>query len=618
MTFHESLSLEETNKERIKLGLKPLVPEAKDPKTTEVPVLDEEQQAIQNFIQLREEQAKIVQEKDLNRRIQKIKNNFKLHERLSGPTLGDAIQNEDLKSWIKRTKKQERASAAKREQEFETQDQVFEESYTSSQLDGLTVGHDFADIEEGEDMILTIKDKDILDEDDDELISTALAEKQRLKENLENKVKKPKYDPYAEDDCIGGEKRILAKYDEEMKKTFTIGKEQEHLSPTEEISSERSIHLIEDTLEFSTPMEIASDYVDISSIKIKKPKKKVKKLIKLSEVFGDEGPLPPEPIVPSTEMTENVTPIPLFSTKHTHNEDSGLGDDDELQELLAQRRRRALKKKNASRVEDMARSVTETAVEEETPFSGYDGLVFDETTHFVGGLRLPTAEEVVPRNLKNSDPDEMDIHKEINSPPEPMEMGEPMDLDEPKDTISEDLMQDEPIICHTLASTFASLVKSGELSQSPLTSSQLAHRTSVLQSRRLRALAQESHHPPTDSPDDRRPQKDRDRDREWRNKQRDVQETYRRLKEFEGYKFNVNVERRSEYGHEMNEKEAYKELSRRFHRMGSGTMKKGKRVEKVREMRKGKRGKTSVDELGRVMKQREEQKKIGSAHIRLN
>jgi len=612
MTFHESLSLEETNKDRIKLGLKPLVPETKDPETHAVPVLDEEQQAIQNFKQLHEEQAKIAQEKDLNRRIQKVRNKFKLHERLSGPTLGDATQNKDLKSWIKRTKKQERALAATREQELECQEQMVEESYTSRQIDGLTVGHDFADIEEGEEMILTIKDMDVLDEDDDVLISTALAEKQRLKENLENKVRKPKYNPYAEDDYIGGEKRILAKYDEEMKKTFTIGKEQEHLSPMEESSTQWSIHLIEDTLDFSTPMEIASDYVDISSIKIKKPKKKVKKHIKLSEVFGDEGLLPSEAIVSSTEMTDNVTPIPLFSTKHTHNEDSGLGDDDELQELLAQRRRRALKKKNVSRVEDIAQSVRETAVEEEYPFSSGDGLVFDETTHFVGGLRLPTVEEEIPRNLKNSDPDEMDIHKEFNSPPNPFEMGEP------RPTNNQNPIQDEPIICHTLASTFASLVKSGELSQSSLTSSQLSHRTSVLQSRRLRALAQESHHPPTDSPHDRRPQKERDRDREWRNRQRDVEETYRRLEEFEGYKFNVDLERRSEYGHEMSEKEAYKELSRRFHGMGSGTMKKGKRLEKAGEMRKGEKGKTSVDELRRVMKQREEQKKMGSAHIRLN
>src|SRR5271163_3389210 len=112
MTFHESLSLEETNKERIKLGLKPLVPETKDSETPAVPVLDEEQQAVQNFIQLREEQAKAGEEKDLKQRIEKVRDRFKLCEKLSGPTLGYASQNEDSKSWIKRTKKQERALAA--------------------------------------------------------------------------------------------------------------------------------------------------------------------------------------------------------------------------------------------------------------------------------------------------------------------------------------------------------------------------------------------------------------------------------------------------------------------------------------------------------------------------
>jgi len=90
MTFHESLSLEETNKERIKLGLKPLALEPQDSETPAVRILDEEQQAIQNFKQLREEQAKITQEKDLKRRIEKVRNKFKLYEKLSGPSLDDA------------------------------------------------------------------------------------------------------------------------------------------------------------------------------------------------------------------------------------------------------------------------------------------------------------------------------------------------------------------------------------------------------------------------------------------------------------------------------------------------------------------------------------------------
>ena len=114
--------------------------------------------------------------------------------------------------------------------EHETEIQGYESAqndYSSEQLEGLTVLHDFADIEEGKDIILTIKDKNVLDDgDNDELISTVLAEKARLKDNLENKFKKWKYDPYAEESSyIGREKPILAKYDDEIKKTFTIGKE---------------------------------------------------------------------------------------------------------------------------------------------------------------------------------------------------------------------------------------------------------------------------------------------------------------------------------------------------------------------------------------------------------
>lgn len=49
------------------------------------------------------------------------------------------------------------------------------------------------------------------------LISTALSEKERLKENLDNKIRKPKYDPYADDyDPETGERILLSKYDEEM------------------------------------------------------------------------------------------------------------------------------------------------------------------------------------------------------------------------------------------------------------------------------------------------------------------------------------------------------------------------------------------------------------------
>jgi len=52
-------------------------------------------------------------------------------------------------------------------------------------------------------------------DDGDELISTVLADKERLKENLDNKIKRPKYDPYADEyNPDTGEKTLLAKYDD--------------------------------------------------------------------------------------------------------------------------------------------------------------------------------------------------------------------------------------------------------------------------------------------------------------------------------------------------------------------------------------------------------------------
>jgi len=47
--------------------------------------------------------------------------------------LGEAVEGEeeDVKSWIKKSKKREQELVAKRAQELESQDQNFQEEYTS-------------------------------------------------------------------------------------------------------------------------------------------------------------------------------------------------------------------------------------------------------------------------------------------------------------------------------------------------------------------------------------------------------------------------------------------------------------------------------------------------------
>src|SRR5438552_18496322 len=109
------------------------------------------------------------------------------------------------------------------------------------------------------------------------------------------------------------------------------------------------------------PLQIVSDYADPSTIKIKKPKKKKQKNTPRVTALLDDEANDSSGIVP---MVDDTTPAALTSTKRAYNEDSGLGDDEELQEILSQRRRQALKKRNFPRQEDLGRNIRQAREDE--------------------------------------------------------------------------------------------------------------------------------------------------------------------------------------------------------------------------------------------------------------
>ena len=112
-----------------------------------------------------------------------MRNKRELNARLKGATLGDADGDaDDTLKWIKRSKKKEKELAKKRQEELESRDRAFQDEYTESEhfpglslsfqsltnrlsedLAGLKVSHDFEELAEGEDRILTLKDSRILD-----------------------------------------------------------------------------------------------------------------------------------------------------------------------------------------------------------------------------------------------------------------------------------------------------------------------------------------------------------------------------------------------------------------------------------------------------------------------
>jgi U4/U6.U5 tri-snRNP-associated protein 1 len=159
---------------------------------------------------------------------------------LKGKSLADLDADEgdvdDARKWIKRSKKQEKILAKKRQEELDNMDKAALAEYgestmpllthkcllttISEDLTGLKVSHDFTELEEGRERILTLKDSRILDGEEDELQNVEMAEAERHQKNQDLKIKKPQYTGYDDDEFVEGSSRmkksVLSKYDEEL------------------------------------------------------------------------------------------------------------------------------------------------------------------------------------------------------------------------------------------------------------------------------------------------------------------------------------------------------------------------------------------------------------------
>lgn len=160
------------------------------------------------------------------------------------------------------------------------------QQYTEKSLKGMRVEHDVDDISEGKSVVLTLKDRDVLDEEDDVLVNVNMLDDERYKKNIENQKKKSRYNAYdvEELDEFGNPKpkSLLYKYDEEIegakKKTFVIGEtdlaQRKHLV-VESVKAKLANKRLESLM---TPeLRLASDYYNEEELtKFKKPKKKMK------------------------------------------------------------------------------------------------------------------------------------------------------------------------------------------------------------------------------------------------------------------------------------------------------------------------------------------------------
>jgi U4/U6.U5 tri-snRNP-associated protein 1 len=234
----DAISIEETNRLRVSLGMKPLpVPGVSGPVFKTASSTPEEEAAstlesrqaegYDNYRKLQEaEEAKRKRDAKAEA-IKKARDAAKRFSKLDGKGLGEADDdNLDAKSWLIKQKKRQKEieKARKREQELAEAEAAAE--YTAKDLAGVKVGHELETFEEGEEQVLVLKDATIdeNEEEGDELENLDLREREKLNEKLELKKKKPVYNPHEIDET--GESNTLAHYDVEIdgkrKKRFTL------------------------------------------------------------------------------------------------------------------------------------------------------------------------------------------------------------------------------------------------------------------------------------------------------------------------------------------------------------------------------------------------------------
>ncbi|KAL7773313.1 hypothetical protein CFE70_003277 [Pyrenophora teres f. teres 0-1] len=414
----DKLSIDEANKIRLSMGLPalpggsssaaPAAPSGLDFKAAQddqgsdadpASTIDtREAAASDNWRKLEDERLAKLRREERAAKIKKEREKASRFAKLEGKGLADEEDVDDDMAWLKSSKKRQK-KIAKEEQmrkELEERERQALEAmqYTDKDLAGVKVGHEVDQFDD-EDQILVLKDTAVDAEDEDELEAVALREKERLQDRLDSKKRKRAYDPNDMDE--GGEKSILAQYDEEIdgkkSKAFTLdGKGRTIEDVQAEVAGAARPKKVAISLDILKEDAPANDYMDVSEVKMKKPKKKKGKKSKREHIADEEdwsmAPVE-EAAVEGMDIDGGEAAAPQQKKKKVFDE--SFVDDDDLQANLAAQRQKALKKRKKMRPEELARQLREEATTPQPDVldsteDGEAGLVIDETTEFVQNL----------------------------------------------------------------------------------------------------------------------------------------------------------------------------------------------------------------------------------------
>ncbi|XP_005727074.1 U4/U6.U5 tri-snRNP-associated protein 1 [Pundamilia nyererei] len=662
-----SLSIEETNKLRAKLGLKPLElnENKKELGTKEEPMVAEtiNPVVIQQQKEMREKLAALKEKRILNQKLGKVK------------TLAEDDWLDDTSSWVERSRKlaKEKEMAEKRAKLLEEMDEEFgvsnlveeefaqikQDAYTSRDLKGLKVQHKVESFSEGQTVILTLEDKGVLEEEEDVLVNVGLVDKEKAEKNVELKKKKPDYKPYEEeesvDDMVSFKSRsVLSKYDEEIegekKKSFRLntggfadGERERELQAMKEMLRNQA-----QSLEMPA-LSIASEYYTPQEmVGFKKTKRRVKKIRKKEKTstaddlhlddtrssdFGSRtrgrGRKQEDDEDQEVKKEEKVVTleIPLLSDdirmaemdisddeEFTPPEPAVIEEDEAEQELQKQlEKQRKLKqmqllKDSGAKVAEQVKKLVKDDNEDDPDKK--NNIVFNATSEF-----CRTLGDIPTYGLSGNREDQEDIMDFEQEEEKDDAGGSDSDMDENVgwSTVNLDEEQKQP----DFATASATILDEEPIVNSGLAAALLLCKNKGLLETQMQKVAR------VKAPKGALPNGDYCiEDKMGFDDKYSRREEYRGFtqdfKEKDGYKPDVKIEYVDESGRKLTPKEAFRQLSHRFHGKGSGKMKTERRMKKLEEEALLKKMSSSDTPLGTVALLQEKQKSQKTPYIVLS
>ena len=671
-----SLSIDETNKLRAKLGLKPLAlsDNKKELGTKEEPMVAEtiNPVLIKQQKEIREKLAALKEKRIQNQKLGKVK------------TLAEDDWLDDTCAWVERSRMlaKEKELAEKRAKLLEEMDQEFgvsslveeefaqsrNDAYTSRDLKGLKVQHKVDSFNEGQTVILTLQDKCVLEEEEDVLVNVGMVDKEKAEKNVELKKKKPDYKPYEEEESVDDmvtfkAHSVLSKYDEEIdgekKKSFRLntggfadGERERELQAMREALRNQAQSLEMPALsiasEYYTPQEMvgfkktkrrvkkirkrekltvadelalddtrSSDFGSRSRGRGRKQLEEEAKEIKEEEEDNDEGK--EEKRLPNDipQMSDDIRMAEMDISDEedfTLPEPAVIEEDEaeqELQKQLAKQRKLKQKQLLKDSGEKVAEQIKElTKGDNDNDPEKRNNIVFNATSEF-----CRTLGDIPTYGLSGNREDQEDILDFEQEEEKDDAGGSDSDMDENVgwSTVNLDEEQKQP----DFSTASATILDEEPIVNSGLAAALLLCKNKGLLDTQMQKVAR-VRAPKGALPNDNYCIEDKMGFDDKYSRREEYRGFTQDFKEKDAYKPDVKIEYVDESGRKLTPKEAFRQLSHRFHGKGSGKMKTERRMKKLEEEALLKKMSSSDTPLGTVALLQEKQKSQKTPYIVLS